>query len=54
VGESGESGESRLVNVDECIESGESGLAKVGESGEYLPSLLMIVGTRKIGRFMHK
>jgi hypothetical protein len=29
-------------------------LANVGKSGKYLPILLMNVGTRKIGCFMHK
>ncbi len=31
MGESGESGESRVANVDKCIESGESELANVDE-----------------------
>jgi hypothetical protein len=34
-----ESDQNRLANVDECIESDQNRLANVGESGKYLPSL---------------
>jgi hypothetical protein len=56
-GESGESGESeqnRLANVSESGKSVQLGFANVCESGEYLPSLLMNVGSSKIGCFMLK
>jgi hypothetical protein len=61
VGESGESEHNRFANVGESGEYVQHSLANVGESGEYvqhslanvgeyLPSLLMNVGSIKIGR----
>ena len=50
----GESGQSRLANVDKCIESGQSRLANVGECIESDQNRLANVGASKIGRFMHK